>query len=234
MLVSRAQRAGALLCSLAILIVLGAPARAEAAPEPIGPFLDNVLTSVDTYWHQTDAAEGRPAPSVQHVWVAPGASVATACGASADDNAAFYCGTDDTIYVGQKFASSLYDGVAPNLPGQSAGYGHAVGEMAVSYVVAHEYGHNVQLERGELGRSPMALPTELNADCLAGTWLGWDYGQGRVSSEGIQQVLDAAEAVGDFDYLSPQHHGTPAQRRDAVETGVQKGDPSACDVYLTA
>jgi predicted metalloprotease len=232
MLVSGARRAGALLCLLAVFFVFSSAGTAAAAPAPISPFLDNVLTSVDTYWRQTDAADGRPAPSVQHDWVAPGAHAATACGASADDKSAFYCPTDDTIYVGQAFASALYDGVAKGLPGQSAGYGRAAGAFAVAYVVAHEYGHNVQQERGVLGGRPIAMPTELNADCLAGTWMAWDTAQGAASAADTQQMLDAAMAVGDFDVANPQHHGTPQQRRDAVMTGLQNGKPAACDVYL--
>ena len=198
----------------------------------MAPFLDGVLSSVNTYWTQTDASEGRPAPSVQHDWVAPGAKVGTACGAAADDNAAFYCPSDDTIYIGQSFASALYDGVDGTLPGEKAGFGRAVGAWAVAYVVAHEYGHNVQTERGIRANPLHALPTELNADCLAGTWTRWDYGQGKVSSSDVDEVLSTAEAVGDFEYLNPDHHGTPQQRRDAVMTGLKRGSPAACDRYL--
>ena len=231
MLGSGAQRAAVIAAFLAALILLSSPAGASAAP-PMGPFLDDVLTSVDTYWHQTDAAEGRPAPSVQHVWIAPGATVNSGCGASANDSSAFYCPTDDTIYVGQSFAGSLYDGVDGSLPGKAAGFGRAVGAWAVAYVVAHEYGHNVQQERGVRGNPYRALPTELNADCLAGTWTHWEYGQGKITDADVQQVLDTALAVGDFEVTSPQHHGTPQQRRDAVMTGLKDGHDSACDTYL--
>jgi predicted metalloprotease len=191
-----------------------------------------MLGSVDTYWHQTFAAAGRPAPSVQHVWVAPGAKVDTACGAQAADSSAFYCPTDDTIYIGQAFASAIDHGVASGLPGQQAGFGRAVGDFAVAYVVAHEYGHNVQAETGQLAGRTRALPTELNADCLAGTWASWSYGQGKLTDADVKQAVDAALAVGDFDYLSPQHHGTPTERRDALLTGLHDGHWSACDRYL--
>jgi uncharacterized protein len=233
MLVFQARRAGLVLCLAVAILFCGVAPRAMAAPA-MSPFLDNVLSSVDTYWHQEDAALGRPAPSVNHVWVAPGAHVATGCQTTADENSAFYCGTDDTIYIGQTFASQLYDGVDGNLPGKAAGFGRAVGAYATAYVVAHEYGHNVQMELGELGRSIFAMPTELNADCLAGTWTAWEYGQRKISSDDVQQVIDAAEAVGDFDFVSPNHHGTPQQRRDAVMTGIKSGQPSACDTYLNS
>jgi predicted metalloprotease len=230
---SHARRVCAALSVFVVLLVLGGPAPASAAQPPsITPLLDNVLGSVDTYWHQTLAAAGRPAPSVQHVWVVPGAHVATACGAQAGDQSAFYCSADDTIYVGQVLASAIDQGVATGLPGQKAGFGRAAGDFAVAYVVAHEYAHNVQQENGTLAGRTRALPTELNADCLAGTWAGWAYGQGRQDSADVQQELDAALAVGDFDLISPEHHGTPQERRDALLTGLRDGSPSACDGYL--
>jgi predicted metalloprotease len=53
-----------------------------------------------------------------------------------------------------------------------------------------------------------------------------------VSPADVQEALDAALAVGDFDYLSPQHHGTPTERHDALQTGLSSGSPQACDKYL--
>jgi predicted metalloprotease len=230
---SRAQRTCTVLSLFAFLLLLGSPPHARAAePAPIAPFLDDVLGSVDAYWHETRAAEGGPAPSVHHVWVVPGRRVDTACRPHAGDDAVFYCPADDTIYVGQAFARALYDGVAKGLPGQRAGFGRAAGDFAVAYLVAHEYAHNVQQENGMLGGTTRVLPTELNADCLAGTWASWAYGQGRLDPGDAQEALDAALAVGDFDFLSPQHHGTPQQRRDALLTGYDKGTQSACDPYL--
>jgi predicted metalloprotease len=235
---SHARPVYAALSLFALLLLLGSAPAAQAAPATtitpaaIAPYLDTVLTSVDAYWRQADSADGHPPPSVNHAWVAPGAHVNTACGAQADDNAAFYCPNDDTIYIGQSFAASIYNGVAVGLPGQKAGFGRAAGDFAVAYVVAHEYGHNVQQESGILAGRTRALPTELNADCLAGTWAAWDYGQGQVTSAQVKEALDAALAVGDFDFLNPQHHGTPQERRDALQTGLDGGGRAACDRYL--
>ena len=230
---SQARRICLVLSLFAVLLLLGGPPQARAAePATIVPLLDDVLASVDAYWQETNAAAGRPAPSVRHVWVVPGGQIDTACGVPAADAAAFYCAADDTIYVGQAFASALYNGVVAALPGQRAGFGRAAGDFAVAYVVAHEYAHNVQEENGILAGRTRALPTELDADCLAGTWARWADAQGRLDSGDVQEALDAALAVGDFDFLSPQHHGTPPERRDALLTGLRSGRPPACDRYL--
>jgi hypothetical protein len=38
--------------------------------------------------------------------------------------------------------------------------------------------------------------------------------------------------VGDFDANNPAHHGTPAQREGAWNSGFEAGDPSSCSRYL--
>ena len=48
----------------------------------------------------------------------------------------------------------------------------------------------------------------------------------------MQEALDAALAVGDFDANSPSHHGTPEQRAEAWNSGFEEGDPSSCSAYL--
>jgi predicted metalloprotease len=230
---SRVRRICCALLLLVIIVPLGGAPQAHAAePATVVPLLDSVLASVDDYWHETQAAAGLPAPSVGHIWVAPGAKVDTACGAQADDDSAFYCATDDTIYIGQAFAEAIRDGVANGLPGERAGFGRAAGDFAVAFVVAHEYAHNVQNEDGVLVGRSQAMPTELNADCLAGTWAHWDNDQGGLAPGDLQEALDAALAVGDFDFANPQHHGTPLQRREALLTGFRGGTPQSCAGYL--
>ena len=55
-----------------------------------------------------------------------------------------------------------------------------------------------------------------------------------LESGDVQEALDAALAVGDFDTANPGHHGTPEQRKEAWTAGFESGDPSSCDRFLTA
>jgi uncharacterized protein len=203
-------------------------------PETIDVFMIRVLRSVDRYWTRTFAASGLPEPRVGFDPVAPGSFVRTACGTLAGDSSAFYCPGDDTIYVAQRFAADLYSGVARGLPGQQAGYGRAAGDFAVAYVLAHEYGHNLQQELGTfdnaVGRS--ARPYELQADCLAGAWAYSVYEQGLLAPGDLEEATNAALAVGDFDVGNAQHHGTPQERRDALLTGYRTGQPSRCGRFV--
>src|SRR4051812_31270538 len=209
--------------------------RGRTGQETIDAFLTDVLKSIDAYWTKTLKANGIPEPRIRYDWVPPGETHQSACG-PAGANAAFYCPTDDTIYVAQEFAAELWSGVAQGLPGERAGYGHAAGDFGVAYVVAHEYAHNVQHELGIIERTtgPTAEPIELQADCLAGAWGNSVYRRGLLDPGDVQEAINTALAVGDFELGSAQHHGTPQQRREAWLLGFEGGNPSACGRYVPA
>ena len=135
--------------------------------EDVDEFLTTVLSNVDAYWTETLRENGLPEPSVFYVWVPPGREAVSACGPAGDD-AAFYCSGDDTIYISQRFAADLWDGVLGRLSGE----GRAAGDFGVAYVVAHEYAHNLQHEFGVFDefRGATVRPLELQADCFAGAW----------------------------------------------------------------
>jgi uncharacterized protein len=210
--------------------------RGRTSRQTIDGFLSGVLESLNNYWTKTFRASGLPPPSVRAYWLPPGTRVTTPCGPAGAD-AAFYCPTDDTIFVAQEFAAELWRGVVHGLPGERAGFGHAAGDFGVAYVVAHEYGHNVQQELGLFSNrnaGQTAEPFELQADCLAGSWGNSVYRQGLLEPGDVQEAINTALAVGDFDVHNAQHHGTPEQRRDAWLLGFDRGDPSACERYVPA
>ena len=116
----------------------------------------------------------------------------------------------------------------PGAPGQLAGLRPTIGDFSVAYIVAHEYGHEVQDELGLFDTNGGQLPTmafELQADCYAGTWANSASQEGQLEDGDVQEALDAALAVGDFDTVNPSHHGTPEQREQAWKTGFDVGRP---------
>ena len=182
-------------------------------------FLTEVIEDVDRYWTTTLRAADLPEPRVGFVWVPPGRRAGTACGATADDGAAFYCPTDDTIYLAERFAERILE---------------RGGDFGVAYVVAHEYAHNVQQELGlfTAGRRVAVKPFELQADCMAGAWGNSVYRAGKLEPGDVEEAMRTAYAVGDFDRLDPQHHGTPDERREAWLLGYRSGDPSTCQEFV--
>jgi uncharacterized protein len=209
-------------------------ARGRTGTTTIDAFLTDILQDVDGHWTRVFAQADLPRPRVAYNWIPPGSVVLTGCGAPADDSVALYCPADDTIYVGQQFASDLYSGVLRGLPGESAGYGQAAGDFAVAYVVAHEYAHNLQQELGVFDNSvsPTARPFELQADCMAGVWAYSVFAKGDLEEGDIEEATSAALAVGDFDVGNEQHHGTPQERRDALLAGFNSGRPAVCSRYV--
>ncbi len=98
------------------------------------------------------------------------------------------------------------------------------GDILVMAVCAHEFGHIVQYNTGDLidrlDRMHHSVKyVELHADFLAGFYIGR-----RSSSYEVEQLrtLGAGyEAMGDTAYNDPSHHGTHAERIAAVEAGYQ-------------
>ena len=210
-------------------------------PQNMDQFLTAVTTDVDAYWTKIFKSEGLPEPRVSYKWIPAGETAASACGddsGTMGDSAAAYCPNDDTIYISEKFATEVYNGeLDGSLPGSSQGYGGTHGDFAVAYIIAHEYGHEIQDELGLFDKYGDQVPTmnfELQADCYAGTWANSAYQQNRLEDGDVQEALNAALAVGDFDTSNPGHHGTPEQREEAWNTGFEAGDPSACSTYLDA
>ena len=211
----------------------------DAEPQSVEQFLTAVTTDVDAYWTKVFEASGLEEPRVSYNWIPAGQTAASACGGEdgpMGDSAAAYCPGDDTIYVSQQFATDIYSGALDQaLPGSSQGYGRTIGDFAVAYIVAHEYAHQVQDELGLFQQYGQQLPTmafELQADCYAGTWAQSASEENRLEDGDVQEALDAALAVGDFDAGNPGHHGTPEQREEAWTSGFQSGDPSSCSEYL--
>ena len=123
-----------------------------AEPQTMEQLLTAVTEDVDAYWTQAFRDAGLPEPKVGYAWIPAGQTATSACGdeqGTVGDDAAAYCPGDDTIYISQKFATDIYDGALDEaLPGSSQGYGHTIGDFSVAYLVAHEYGHQVQDELG--------------------------------------------------------------------------------------
>jgi predicted metalloprotease len=211
------------------------PAPQVERESQIAQYMTKVLRSVDGYWTRTLSTSGLEPPRVRYAWIPRGRSALTSCQVIADSNAAFYCPADDTIYIAERFAHDVYNGIGDRFPGERAGAGNAVGEFGLAYVVAHEYAHNVQFELGfyELQDPRDGVKAfELQADCMAGLWGNAVYREGRYDDRDVEEAISTAQAAGDFDYGTAQHHGTPDERRTAWLAGFQTGDPAQCRRYV--
>ena len=96
-----------------------------------------------------------------------------------------------------------------------------LGDVGSDFILAHEFGHQVQYEiltdaELETNTPSETRDIELMADSLAGYFLGHALG-GRFTAEEIDDVANAAFFVGDCQPTDVGHHGTPQQRKCATD-----------------
>ncbi|MET2011413.1 neutral zinc metallopeptidase [Microbacterium chocolatum] len=195
--------------------------------------------AVDQYWEGELRGYRPPQPIIVD------GSTSTPCGTASNQTGPFYCPADETVYIDPTFFSLLRER-----------FDATGGPLAQLYVLAHEYAHHVQYitgvfeqhPPGDSGPDSNGVRLELQADCLAGAWVGAMSEQ--VDENGtpflqaptdaqIQDALNAAATVGD-DHIqevstgrvSPETwtHGSSEQRQSWFQTGYREG-PAACDTF---
>lgn len=103
--------------------------------------------------------------------------------------------------------------------------------VAIMGVIAHEFGHIVQFESGMHSRLSRGQATvrlvELHADYLAGFYAGT---RARTNTRlRTDDLGDAFLSIGDNQFNNRQHHGTPAERVNALTQGFRFGKDNRGD-----
>ena len=104
-------------------------------------------------------------------------------------------------------------------------------DVATQAIFAHEYGHQIQAERGyfdDLGdvSAPEATRyTELMADAMSAYFLTHARGEA-LNRFRVQEFLNVFFQIGDCAFDNPGHHGTPNQRMKAALFGFTVADES--------
>ncbi len=132
---------------------------------------DSVLADIDAFWAEEFAARGVSYYAADIVPVSD--TMSTNCGPFGPyDNPAAFCPLEDAIYYSVPLSSDVTS---------------TVGDFAWITVLAHEWGHHVQLLMNI--EPAMSMERELQADCFAGA-----YAQ-RALLNGFLQEGDVSEAV---------------------------------------
>jgi hypothetical protein len=198
-----------------------------------------VIKDVAADWAARFQSAGRTYTFPRYDWV-EGSDVVQAaqCGGVAGDpdlnqgsNPAFACPGDLTVYLSVQWVDDhLWK---PHFD-QQTGQVDTGGTMAVGVTIAHEMTHIAQFELGiqPPPGSADVSSTELQADCGAGVWANDKYYSGQLQAGDIQVAEQTMMGVGDFEFGSEQHHGTPNQRREAFDLGYNSGHMSDCTLDL--
>lgn len=175
---------------------------------------------LDTYWAQIFSDWGKEYRSPKDMIGLYVEGTPTGCGPIDDLSAVFahYCTRDEIIYFNPEAREMIID---------------RVGEAAWEMVIAHEWGHHVQNISGmyvtkspELFGGNYTIEHELQADCLAGTFMQDAIARGYFDSRAMREMDAMLDFGGDaagttWDDITA--HGTSEQRRASLATGVDDG-----------
>ena len=199
-----------------------------------------VVADTEDVWTEIFAAEGQRYEAPQLVMFS--GATHSACGLGQAAMGPFYCPADKNAYIDLNF----YEQMRTRFK--------APGDFAQAYVIAHEIGHHVQNLLGISAKvhsmkqqlsqaegNALSVRLELQADCFAGVWANRaDRARNIIEDGDVDEALNAASAIGD-DTLQKQSgrgvvpesftHGTSAQRQKWFRTGLQHGDPDACNTF---
>jgi hypothetical protein len=171
---------------------------------------------ISRFWKEKFAQNGfiYQAPQIKY-YTAP---VETGCGKAVMNNA-FYCPKDHTVYFDAVFFTRLMKAVG-------AKFG-TDGDMAIIFVLAHEWGHVTQRLTGTL--TGVTILNENNADCTAGAFTLYSNQQGWLEKGDMDELTLALSAFGD-DLPLHDSHGTSEERLLMFKRGVTRG-LMACGVF---
>lgn len=200
-------------------------------PSSMEEFLHEVADCLDEVWQtQFDRAGISYSPPDRVFWTQPGTSP---CRAYPSAAGAFYCRASGAIYIGTEDVVNKWHGA----------------EESVVYasLLAHEYAHHVQGESGLLeyyhgqrrlepddaGRNSWTRRSELQANCLAGAFLGSVRVSYPLSDTDLETLLDDASATADREDGPEEErtHGAPENSVEWTRTGWEGQSPGMCNTW---
>jgi hypothetical protein len=144
----------------------------------------------------------------------------TACGPVQPEPNAFYCPGDRTIYLVPEFLTEQEE---------------AFGDFAPIAVLSHEWGHHIQALLSIIGFGPPTKASELQADCLMGTFTRHADDLALLDYGDFMEALGSAIDAGDETPLpedAPGAHGLPEERVKALTKGFGGGAVTGCNLPL--
>jgi uncharacterized protein len=190
----------ALACSLT-LSACASPVAPAAKPDN---FYEAVRSDVEVFWADYFSSHGGTYTPISKMQLFTG-QAASSCG-PVDGPA--YCPQDRAIYLDTGFMQTHLS---------------AFGDFAPAMIIAHEIGHHTQNLRNVTG---FTIQKELQADCLAGGWLGSAGARGLLEVGDYQEAANSLFTLGDrvgTPWFDPRAHGTAQQRVEAFRIGFLHG-----------
>jgi hypothetical protein len=192
---------------------IGAEQGRDVSPD--GDAMDQLIVDLDEAWRVAFRAAGWRYTPPRGV-LTYSRAIQTACGpANPARDDTFYCERALLVYVD-----------TADLAKDSAEFG----ATAETTILAHEWGHHLQVLRGINEERYEFIELELHADCLTGVYFASALERGRIAGAAVAQAEALLARYGDPPTLPPEDpraHGTAAQRQQAFGAGL-RGGLAAC------
>jgi predicted metalloprotease len=205
---------------------------AEPAPRPSGmsqradgttsveEFQDDIggaAQAAEDYWTEKFRASGEAFRPIRRIGAYQRDGEVSCGGQPIPRNNAVYCSAGDFIAYDVNFAVKAF---------------RQIGDAFIYYLLGHEYAHGVQVRLGI--RYSYTIEQELQADCMAGAFLGDSVKAERLTlADGdLEEFREGLLAVGDdpsIPWFKPGAHGTAEQRTEAFFGGYEDS-LAACDL----
>jgi hypothetical protein len=210
---------------------VGAPAPdSEVRPSDTGDGVDGTMTVeeferdvvgavrlAERYWTERFEAAGRPFRPIRQITAYRRAGEITCAGTGLPRNNAVYCSAGDFIAYDIVWAVAAF---------------RQIGDAFLYYMLGHEYAHGVQVRLGI--RYEYSIKQELQADCMAGAYLGDTVRAGLLTLDDgdLDEFREGLLAVADDPgqpWFAEDAHGTAEQRASAFFGGFRDSLES-CDL----
>lgn len=200
-------------------------------PESMEGFLHTVADCLDRTWETQFAEAGLEFEAPERVfWEEPGVSP---CRPYPSPAGAFYCRASGSIYIGLTDVVDKWSG--------------ATQSVIYASLLAHEYAHHVQsqsglleyyheqrrLEADEAGRNSWTRRSELQANCMAGAFLGSVRISYPLTDGDLDTLLTDAAATADRpeETAEERTHGSISNSVSWTERGWKEQDPGSCNTW---
>ncbi|MFJ6197464.1 neutral zinc metallopeptidase [Micromonospora sp. NPDC092111] len=186
----------------------------------VAEFTSDINDAVDIaerYWTAEFQASGQQFQPIRRILPYQREGEVSCGGQALPRNNAVYCSQGDFIAYDVNWSVAAF---------------RQVGDAFVFYLLGHEYAHGVQVRLGI--RADFTIQQELQADCMAGAYLGDSVRDGtlKLDAGDLDEFREGLLAVGDDPdqpWFAEGSHGTAEQRTDSFFRGYEKS-VDACDL----
>lgn len=194
------------------------PDEEELTADQARDLVETAQEDLEAYWTEIFADRDLFYVPPFYVVVEDETEIPCSGGTTHPGDGSFYCPLNQTIYFDMR--AELSD---------ASGYGRS----SVFYTMGHEAAHDVQMQLGVTLAGTISVEMELEADCMAGSFLATVVDAGDLTEDEFTSLLELVQTFGDprgVAATDDSAHGLGSQRVSMVLRGYYNG-VDACGTF---